>query len=144
MSSQDRLREILGRKLTELRVEPRKTSMELPQHLKDGDDNEEDVLKPKAGSQVGFVNQSILGIISKASTSADFQSRFDESSSDSEEKGEDDEPQKSESVSTPSPSEVPLDESSKSQESKHIRTSSKSALFRSAGKLRLKSIRERK
>ena len=144
MSSQDRLREILGRKLTELRVEPRKTSMELPQHLKDGDDNEEDVLKPKAGSQVGFVNQSILGIISKASTSADFQSRFDESSSDSEEKGEDDEPQKSESVATPSPSEVPLDESSKSQESKHIRTSSKSALFRSAGKLRLKSIRERK
>jgi sterol 3beta-glucosyltransferase len=142
MSSQDRLREILGRKLTELRAEPRKTSMELPQHLKDGDDNEEDVLKPKAGSQVGFVNQSILGIISKASTSADFQSRFDESSSDSEDKDEDDEAQKSESV--PTPSEVPPDERSQSQESKHVRTSSKSALLRSVGKLRLKSIRERK
>lgn len=140
MSSQDHLREILGRKLTEQRAGLSKASMELPQHLKDGDDNEEDVLKPKAGNQVGFVNQSILEIISKASTNADFQSRFDESSSDSG--GEDEEDDQAQKSGTPS--EVPLDESSKSQEPKHARTSSKSKLFRSVGKLRLKTLRERK
>lgn len=140
MSSQDHLRESLGRKLTKKRLVFRKpsrvASMELPERLKDGDDDEEDVLKPKADGAARFMNQSVLEMISRAGSNIDLQARIDESSSEDESEVE---PERIQRLS-PQPS-FSTSELSKRPDPKHARTSSKSKLFRSIDKLRIRSSR---
>lgn len=144
MSSQDPLRESLAHKLTKRRLvfrkPPRVASMELPERLKDGDDDEEDVLKPKADGAARFLNQSVMEMISRAGRDIDFQARIDESSSESESEAE---PERTQKPHQPSSSSTSLPaEPSQQQDSKHARASSRSKLFRSVGKLRMKSNRE--
>lgn len=113
--------------------------MELPERLKDGDDDEEDVLKPKVDGAARFMNQSVLEMISRAGSNVDVQARIDESSSEDESEAEPERTQKP--SAQPSPSTLPLAEPSKRSDLKHARISSKGKLFRSIDKLRVKSSR---
>ena len=118
--------------------------MELPERLKDGDDDEEDVLKPTADGSARFLNQSVMEMISRAGREVDFQTRIDESSSESEGEEEPTQSQKlppKATTSAASTSTTATAESSKKQESKHSRTSSKTKLFQSVGKLRIRTNR---
>jgi sterol 3beta-glucosyltransferase len=134
-----KLRENLGRRLTKRKTVPRRVSMDIPERLKDGGDEQEDVTATR-------MNQSIFAMVSAASRASqtDFQSRFDEGSSESE-----DEDLEHLSRTTPAPASLPppptrSDRSSKDPKPKHKRDSSVNRLFKSMHKLKLKPIRERK
>lgn len=142
-----KLRESLGRKLTKRRGAPKRVSMDIPERLQDGDDAAEDVT---ASSSARYMNQSIFNMITAAGSTADFQSRFDEPSSESEDEGTGDEAMSRtvpaiKSIS-PIPTPKPVDPSPTStpKDTKHRRASSTHRLMKSMHKLRLKPIRERK
>ncbi|KAF2402344.1 hypothetical protein EJ06DRAFT_335003 [Trichodelitschia bisporula] len=154
--SQDKLRESLGRKLTQQRKTSgsNRASMDLPTHLRDGDDAQEDVTALRSGAAGRYMHQSLFSMITVAGSTADFQSRFDDGNSDSE---DDDEhhgptprlsksyapPPAEPSKPDPSTSPIPIAGSS-STTSGHRRSSSKARLLKSMHKLRLVPIRERK
>jgi sterol 3beta-glucosyltransferase len=139
-----KLRESLGRRLTKRRAAPRRVSMDVPERLRGGDDAQEDVTAATTGR---FMNQSIFSMIAAAGSTADFQSRFDEPESESEDEAAEDEGL-SQTVpalsTTPMPARSDSRQTPKPADSKHQRTSSKHRLIKSMHKLRLKPIRERK
>lgn len=114
--------------------------MNIPERFKDGEDEQEDVTATR-------MNQSIFAMVSAASRASqtDFQSRFDEASSESEDEG-----LKSLSRTTPAPVSLPptpdrFDRASITPGPKTKRDSSVGRLFKSVHKgLKLKPIRERK
>jgi sterol 3beta-glucosyltransferase len=139
-----KLRESLGRKLTKRRAVPRRVSMDVPERLRGGDDAQEDVT---AATTSRYMNQSIFSMIAAAGSTTDFQSRFDEPESESEDEGTE-EDGLSQTVPALTTTSVPTRPDSKQMlkpaDSKHQRTSSKNRLIKSMHKLRLKPIRERK
>jgi sterol 3beta-glucosyltransferase len=142
-SESSKLRESLGRRLTKRRATPRRVSMEFPERLRGGDNTHENVT---AGATSRAMNQSIFSMIAAAGSTADFQSRFDEPSSESEDEGTEDEglSQTVPTLTTTQKS-TPSDlRPTKSSESKSQRSCSKNRLIKSMHKLKLKPIRERK
>lgn len=113
--------------------------MELPERLREGSDDENDVCAPRHGGVA--LNQSIFGLIAAAGSAAG----LDEITSDSEEEDSAKMP-----LSQTVPALVPaaaaggLDGALQAEPSKHRRRSSKALLVKSLHKLRLKPIRERK
>lgn len=95
MASEDGLRERLGRKLTKRKAGDRKVSMEIPEHFRDGDDAHEDVTAPKGKNAAQYMHQSIFSMITAAGGGAqvNYQSRFDDDPSESEEDGDGDRPE---------------------------------------------------
>ncbi|KAI5859968.1 glycosyltransferase family 1 protein [Durotheca rogersii] len=88
----------VSKKLHKRHKEDRHPTMELPDRLKDhGDDADEDVFPPHQGAQMFMnMNQSIFGLIAAAGSTADFNDRFDNQSSDDDEDAEQgDRPKKS-------------------------------------------------
>ncbi|KAF2101613.1 UDP-Glycosyltransferase/glycogen phosphorylase [Rhizodiscina lignyota] len=92
MASEERLRERLGRRLTKRKAGDKKVSMDIPEHFKDGDDADEDVTAPKGKNAAQYMHQSIFSMITAAGGGAqvNYQSRFDDDPSESEEDGDGD------------------------------------------------------
>jgi sterol 3beta-glucosyltransferase len=137
MASHANLRESLGRKALKRKAGSSKLSMDLPERLKDADDTAEDVTAAPKDSPARYMNQSIFSMITAAGSTTNFQSRFDEDSSDSD--GHDnDEPQ-----STPSvlPTTVALQAPYDGPSERPARATSRHKLL---SKLKLKPIRERR
>jgi sterol 3beta-glucosyltransferase len=142
-----KLRESLGRKLTKRKAPPRRVSMDVPERLRGDDDAQDDVTATTSGR---YMNQSIFSMITAAGSTADFQSRFDEPESESEDEdtagGNEGLSQTVPALSSvPTPSQLDSRPISTPAEPKHQRSSSKSRLITSMkSHLRLKPIRERK
>jgi sterol 3beta-glucosyltransferase len=113
--------------------------MDIPERLKDGDDEQEDVTATR-------MNQSIFAMVSAASRASqtDFQSRFDEGSSDSEDESLEHLSRTVPALALTSPAPPRSDRGTKDSKPKHKRDSSVNRLFKSMHKLKLKPIRERK
>jgi sterol 3beta-glucosyltransferase len=152
------LRKSLGHKLTKRKVDTRRVSLDVPERLKDvGDDDKEDVT---AATNNRYLNQSIFSLITAAGSTVDFQSRFDEAESESDDDGEAEEREgmsktvpglRTKEASTPPKLRESVHDSgtgsrqpTAKKEGKHQRQSSTSRLLKSMHKLRLKPIRERK
>jgi sterol 3beta-glucosyltransferase len=87
MASEGRQKAQEGKKLAFSRA-----SMDLPEHLKHGADEEDDVTQPQGKNKEQYMHQSIFSMITAAGhhgKRADFISRFDEDPSESEEDEED-------------------------------------------------------
>ena len=78
----------VGRKLTKRRKPERYPSVLYPERLKEGDDVQDDVTAAK-GQPAQYVNQSVFSLITAAGSKVDFNARFDEDSSDSDEEAAD-------------------------------------------------------
>jgi hypothetical protein len=128
--------------------------MDMPDRLRHGDDATEDVTAPKPGSK-HYMNQSLFNMITAAGSTADFHTRFDGASSDSEGDVSDGSDggvttkllreQRYTKSKVPAGS-VPTVSSSSSldaREHKHLRGSSKQTSIRTMPKLHLRSIKER-
>ena len=74
----------VGRKLTKRRKPERRPSVQYPESLKEGDDVQEDVTAAK-GQPAQCTNQSVFSMIAAAGSKVDFNARFDDDSSGSEE-----------------------------------------------------------
>lgn len=84
MHPEEELKRRVGRKLTKKRRKlQRAPTVEIPQRFQDGDDAHDDVAAPR-GQQAPYMNQSVFSMIAAAGSKADFHSRFDEESSDSD------------------------------------------------------------
>ncbi|TLD35369.1 26S protease regulatory subunit [Venturia nashicola] len=118
-----KLRENLGRRLAN-RKGPRKVSMDIPERLKEEEDEQDD-------ATATHMNQSIFAMVSAASRASqtDFQSRFDEASSESESEN-------SEQLSrtTPAIGSLPPAPITQEPKPKHKRDSSVGRLFKSMHK----------
>ena len=77
----------VGRKLTKRRKPERHPSVQYPESLKEGDDVQEDVTAAK-GQSAQCTNQSVFSMIAAARSKVDFNARFDDDSSGSEEEPE--------------------------------------------------------
>lgn len=73
-----------ARKLTKRRKPFRASSVQYPERLKMGEDVQEDVTAAR-GRPAQYMNQSVFSMIAAAGSKVDFQARFDEDSSESEE-----------------------------------------------------------
>ena len=73
----------VGRKLTKRRKPERHPSVEYPESLREGDDVQEDVTAAK-GQPAQCTNQSVFSMIAAAGSKVDFNARFDDDSSGSE------------------------------------------------------------
>lgn len=74
----------VGRKLTKRKKPERHPSVQYPESLKEGDDVQEDVTAAK-GRPAQCTNQSVFSMIAAAGSKVDFNARFDDDSSGSEE-----------------------------------------------------------
>jgi sterol 3beta-glucosyltransferase len=86
MASDDGLRTKVGKKLVLSQA-----SMDLPEHLRHGADEEEDVTKPRGKNKEQYMHQSIFSMVTAAGhhgKRTDFISRFDVDPSESEEDAE--------------------------------------------------------
>jgi sterol 3beta-glucosyltransferase len=86
------LKKRVGRKLTKKNRHPyRMPSAHIPERLRHGDDDQEDVTAPAPGSNVSpqYMNQSIFSMIAAAGSRTDFHARFDESSDSEDEDKQD-------------------------------------------------------
>lgn len=77
------LHKMVGRKLTKKRKPLRASSVQYPARLKEGEDAQEDVTATK-GEPAQNMNQSIFSMIAAAGSKVDFNARFEEESSDSD------------------------------------------------------------
>lgn len=77
----------LGRKLTKKRKPQRSSSLQYPERLNVGNDEHEDVTTAK-GMPAQQMNQSVFSMIAAAGSKVDFNARFEDGSSDSEEETE--------------------------------------------------------
>lgn len=83
MAPQNDLQRMVGRKLTRKRKPLRASSVQYPARLKEGEDAQEDVTAAK-GEPAQHMNQSIFSMIAAAGSKVDFNARFEEESSDSD------------------------------------------------------------
>ena len=91
-SGEDDPKRRVSRKLTKKpRLPTRMPSAHIPERLRHGDDDQEDVTAPAAGTRgpPQSMNQSIFSMVAAAGSRTDFHARFDESS-DSEDEDEQD------------------------------------------------------
>lgn len=91
MASDDVLREKVGRRAANRKTGLLRSSMDIPEHLKHGDDEHEDVTAATGKNREQYMHQSIFSMITAAGhrgRRTDFISRFDEDPSESEEDGE--------------------------------------------------------
>lgn len=84
MAPGQELKKAPRRKLTKKRKPQRLPSVQYPDRLKEGDDVQNDVTAAR-GQPAQYANQSVFSMIAAAGSKADFHSRFDDESSDSEE-----------------------------------------------------------
>ncbi|KAI9889028.1 MAG: Sterol 3-beta-glucosyltransferase [Vezdaea aestivalis] len=131
-------RKNLGRKLLKKRRDHSQPPLELPERLQDGDDTQEDVTAPK-GTNAQYMNQSVFSMIAAAGSKVDFNARFDEESSDSEEETHEGQTFAAENVNTgPTLETLP-----KSKLRSHRKKISEHKLLKSLPKLNLGTIKER-
>jgi sterol 3beta-glucosyltransferase len=86
------LKKRVGRKLTKINRHPhRMPSAHIPERLRHGDDEQEDVTAPVAGTRGSpqYMNQSIFSMIAAAGSRTDFHARFDESSDSEDDDNQD-------------------------------------------------------
>ena len=86
--AEEEVRKRAGRKLTKRNKPPHRIpSTQIPESLRHGGDEQEDVTAPVPGPRGNpqFMNQSIFSIIAAAGTRTDFNARFDESSESEDE-----------------------------------------------------------
>lgn len=74
----------VGRKLIKKRKPQRSSSLQYPERLKVGNDEHEDVTAAK-GMPAQQMNQSVFSMIATAGSKVDFNARFEDGSSESEE-----------------------------------------------------------
>lgn len=124
-----KLREDLGRRLTK-RKGARKVSMDIPEKLKEEEDDEQD------DATATRMNQSIFAMVSAASRASqtDFQSRFDEASSESEEEKSEQLSRTTPVIGSLPPAPVRSDRGSQNSKPKPKRDSSVGRLFKSMHK----------
>lgn len=84
MAPEEVLKKRVGRKLTKKRKPPRNSSLKYPERLMDEGDAQEDVTATK-GKPAQYMNQSVFSMIAAAGSKVDFNARFEDESSDSEE-----------------------------------------------------------
>ena len=84
MAPEDDLKKRVGRKLTKKRKPLRHSSIQYPERLMDEGDAQEDVTAAK-GKLAQYMNQSVFSMIAAAGSKVDFNARFEDESSDSEE-----------------------------------------------------------
>ena len=143
MAGDDDIKKIIGRKLTKKRREPARHSVDVPDKFKDGDDAHEDVAAPK-GANAQYMNQSVFSMIAAAGSKVDFNARFDDESSDSEEDDAQSEERHSEAEAAQSSKDGQEVIATKSGLGKHRRKISEHKLLKSLPKLNLRTIKERK
>jgi sterol 3beta-glucosyltransferase len=85
MAPDEDLKKRVARKLTKRKKEGHQVTMEIPERFRDGDDADEDCTALHGAN--AYMNQSVFGMIAAAGSQVDFNSRFDQQSSD-----EDDDP----------------------------------------------------
>ncbi|KAI9726850.1 MAG: Sterol 3-beta-glucosyltransferase [Cirrosporium novae-zelandiae] len=83
MDDNDDLPRRVPRKLFKARNPTRSPSTHVPERFNDGDDADVDVAAPR-GKDARYLNQSIFSMVAAAGSKADFHSRFDEETSESE------------------------------------------------------------
>lgn len=74
----------VGRKLIKKRKSQRSSSLQYPERLQVGNDEHEDVTAAK-GMRAQQMNQSVFSMIAAAGSKVDFNARFEDGSSESEE-----------------------------------------------------------
>ena len=87
MAPEHDLYKMVGRKLTKSRKPPRASSVQYPARLKEGEDVQDDVTAAK-GEPVQHMNQSLFSMIAAAGSKVDFNARFEEESSDSDDENQ--------------------------------------------------------
>ena len=87
MAPEHDLYKMVGRKLTKSRKPPRASSVQYPARLKEGEDVQDDVTAAK-GEPVQQMNQSLFSMIAAAGSKVDFNARFEEESSDSDDENQ--------------------------------------------------------
>ena len=90
--TEEDLKKRVGRKLTKRNRHPqRMPSAHIPERLRHGDDDQEDVTAPAPGTRGApqYMNQSIFSMIAAAGSRTDFHARFDESSDTEDEDKQD-------------------------------------------------------
>ncbi|KAF2232796.1 glycosyltransferase family 1 protein [Viridothelium virens] len=133
--------QVLGRKA--IKKSPQR-SFDIPDRLRDGPDAQDDVTAPK-GSAAPYSHQSVFSMIAAAGRKRDFNTRFDEESSEDEAPGEADRKGRVDTtLSPPTISEVEAPTQDTDQKRKHRRKLSEHKLLRSLPKLSLKGSKERK
>ncbi|KAI9680744.1 MAG: Sterol 3-beta-glucosyltransferase [Caeruleum heppii] len=90
MSSQGVPRLRSTRKLLKKNRSRHRSSTDIPEKFKDGEDANEDVAAPRAGPAAPHLNQSVFSMIAAAGSRTDFNARFDDSSSDGDDEDEGD------------------------------------------------------
>ncbi len=86
MAHEEEPKKRVGRKLTKRRKPLRHSSIQYPERLMDEGDAQEDVTAIK-GMPAQYLNQSVFSMIAAAGSKVDFNARFEDESSDSEEEG---------------------------------------------------------
>ena len=147
MAPEEDFKKRIGRKLTKKRTFSRIPSVKLPEKFKDGDDAQQDVTATR-GVNAQYMNQSVFSMIAAAGSKVDFNSRFDDESSDSDE--EQDELAKpgvqEHPTGTPPKERVEKSqgkEGTKAGPGQHRRKTSEPKLFRSIPKLKLRTTKEK-
>ena len=147
MHSERDSKERVRRKLTKRRKPQRHPSVQYPERLKEGEDAQEDVTAAK-GKPAQYANQSVFSMIAAAGSKADFHSRFDDESSDSDEELQEGAPGVKRHASTIPPSQRTLDQHEhvvdKAAQSRHSQKSHEPSLLPSLPKLNLKTIKDQK
>ena len=87
MAPEQDLYRMVGRKLTKRRKPLRASSVQYPARLKEGEDVQDDVTAAK-GEPVQHMNQSLFSMIAAAGSTVDFNARFEEESSDSDDENQ--------------------------------------------------------
>jgi len=136
MASEDRLREKVGRKLTKRKGGAgRAVSMDIPERFKDGEDADEDFAATGENQPVTYGQQSIFKMVAAAGSKTDMSSSpYDES----EEESDEEKPATTQPISSTSDSHRESTSGNERPPGKKEHKSSKSRLFQSLPKLRLK------
>ena len=136
----------VGRKLTKKRKPLRHTSVQYPERLKEGDDAQEDVTAAK-GTSAQCVQQSVFSMIAAAGSKADFHSRFDDESSDSEGETHTDSKRVKDQESRTPPQQLAADQHEdtleKAAHSRHLQRSHEHDLLKSLPKLNLRAVKDK-
>jgi sterol 3beta-glucosyltransferase len=151
--AEEELKKRVARKLTKRNRHPqRMPSAHIPERLRHGEDDQEDVTAPVVGTRgtPQYMNQSIFSMIAAAGSRTDFHARFDESS-DSEDEDKQDRDRSHvksasevgvESPQSGRPTNMNLEKIS-SEDKKHRRKLSEHKLLQALPKLSLKSTRDK-
>ena len=148
----EELKKRAGRKLTKKRHPNRMPSAHIPERLRHGDDDQEDVTAPATGTRASpqYMNQSIFSMIAAAGSRTDFHARFDESSESEDEDEHNRGRSQIKSMGTgevdDSQSDHPTNitrERASNEEKKHKRKLSEHALLQALPKLSLKPRKDK-